>query len=281
MILLFVDSIFEMKKYSFKKIKTAMRNMPYKPLLHIIPALVMIAVCSGTPGHQEANDSSYASSSGVGSDMYYEYAIKSTGRKTNFNSYMKLYLSSKGNVRMEMGRPVPGADGKGLLANLVVIGNSDKPNETITIDDDKKTYTINHIDADSINNPLKKESVATKIGEEKLLGYNSVHARVISNSSLGSFYKSVDTTDIWRSNDIPVQEKFKSLLKRFESKNGSFMYSTEIAGQLKQMGCDGFMMKFQMRTKDNTMTDELVKVEHRDLPSGLFQIPVGYKEEKE
>ncbi len=255
--------------------------MPYKPLLHIIPAIVLIVSCSGTPSHQEANDSSYSSTSGIGGDMYYEYAIKSTGKKTNFNSYMKLYLSSKGNVRMEIGRPIPTADGKGRLADLVVIGNSDKPNETITIDDDKKTYTINHIDADSINNPLKTQSVATKIGEEKLLGYNSVHARIISNKSLGSFYKSIDTTDIWRSNDIPVQEKFKSLLKRFESKNGSFMYSTEIAGQLKQMGCDGFMMKFQMRSKDYTMTDELVKAEHTDLSSGLFQVPAGYKEDKD
>ena len=255
--------------------------MPNKAFLNIAPALVLILSCSGTPGHNGTSDSLDATTFSTGSDMYYEYAIKSTGEKTNFNSYMKLYLSSKGNVRMEMSRPIPTADGKGLLANLIVIGSSDKPNETITIDDDKKTYTINHIDADSIKNPLKTQSVATKIGEEKLLGYNCVHARVISNNSLGSFYKSIDTTDIWRSNDIPVQEKFKALLKRFESKNGSFMYSTVIAGQLKQMGCDGFMMKLQMRSKDYTMTDELVKVEHRDLSSSLFQVPAGYKEEKE
>lgn len=258
-----------------------MKNIPYNPLLHIIPALVLAVACSGTPGHHGTTDSMDATSFSTGSDMYYEYRITSIGEKINMNSSMKLYLSSKGNVRMEMSRPVAGADGKGLLANLVVIGSSDKPNETITIDDDKKTYTINHIDADSIKNPFKTQSVATKIGEEKLLGYNCVHARVISNNSLGSFYKSIDTTDIWRSNDIPVQEKFKALLKRFESKNGSFLYSTEIAGQLKQMGCDGFMMKLQMRDTHYTMTDELVKAEHRDLPSGLFQVPAGYKEEKD
>ena len=164
-----------------------MRNIKYKLLLHIIPTLVLTVACSGTPGKQSANDSSYSATSVFGGDMYYEYAIKTIGEKTNFNSFMKLYLSSKGNVRMEMSRPIPTADGKGKLANLIVIGNSDKPNETITIDDDKKTYTINHIDSDSIKSPLKMQSVATKIGEEKLIGYNSVHARIVSNNSLGSF----------------------------------------------------------------------------------------------
>ena len=259
-----------------------MKNIPHNPLLHIIPALVLIVACSAKQRNNEATDSSNAATSSTGgNDMYYEYAIKSTGEKTDLNSYMKLYLSSKGNVRMEMGRPIPTAGGKTLLSNIVVIGSSDKPNETISIDDDKKTYTINHIDADSIKNPLKTQSVATKIGGEKLLGYNCVHARVISNNSLGSFYKSIDTTDIWRSNDIPVQEKFKALLKRFESRNGSFMYSTDIASQLKQMGCDGFMMKLQMRGKNFSMTDELIKAEHKDFPASLFQIPAGYKEDKD
>jgi hypothetical protein len=212
--------------------------------------------------------------------MYYEYRITSLGEKSNRVSTIKLYLSSAGNARTEMDIPLAATNGK-AVSPVVTIGNPDKPNESISIDEDKKTYTVNHINIDSIQYPGKIQSVVTKIGEEKLLGYNCVHARVISNKSLGSFYQTTDTVDIWRSNDIPLQEKFRSLLKRFDSREGSFMYSRDIVGQLKQMGCDGFMMKMQMHDKRFKMTDELVKAEPRDLPASLFQVPAGYKEVKE
>ena len=46
------------------------------------------------------------------------------------------------------------------------------------------------------------------------------------------------------------------------------------------MGCEGFMVKLTMNGNDVSMVLQLTKVEHRNLPSDIFQIPAGYKEDK-
>ncbi len=240
-----------------------------------VSAFILMA-CANSSAKNEYKD---GVSLATGSDMYYEYAITSTGKNINLKGYTKMYVSSKGDARVEMKMLNSAVQGK-ISSPMVIIGSINKPNESISIDDDKKTYTINHIDRDSLKSPEKMQSVVTKMGEEKLLGFNCVHARIISNKRLGSFYKNTDTFDIWRSNDIPVQEKFIELMKRFESQTGNFMYSTDVVTQLKQMGCDGFMVKLKMRMKNVSMTDELTKAEHKDFPAGIFKIPAGYKEIK-
>src|SRR4029077_1290389 len=105
-----------------------------------------LTACSGATGNGSKND---PSTSGPGSDMYYEYTITSKGKNININGYTNLYLSSAGDARSEMDmsnsaqkiKPSP---------PIVLIGHSDKPTESILIDDDKKTYTINHFSPDSL-----------------------------------------------------------------------------------------------------------------------------------
>jgi hypothetical protein len=53
-----------------------------------------------------------------------------------------------------------------------------------------------------------------------------------------------------------------------------------VADKLKQMGCEGFMVKLQMKTKNTLMATELTKVENITIPAGMFEIPGGYKEDK-
>ena len=113
------------------------------------------------------------------------------------------------------------------------------------------------------------------------MGYNSVHAKVISNKKIGNYYNATDTINVWRSKDVPMQANVKELISQFESRTGSYMYSKETAAKLKEMGCEGFLVKLTMNGKSVSMVMELTKAEHRNLPASMFQIPAGYKETKE
>jgi hypothetical protein len=243
----------------------------------LFSGLILLA-CSGTTANKSDDVSDPAGDSGAGKDMFYEYASTSTGKNLSIRTDMKMYVSSNGGMRVEMNmqnsamqRKVPGT--------MIIIGHPDKPNESISIDDAAKTYSINHFTDNDFNTGEKIRSTATKIGEEKILGFNSVHARIISNKSSGNFYSDIDTVDLWRSNDVPLPASVKDLIDKFNSK-GMAMYSADIANQLKQMGCEGFMTKMEIHGKRSSMTEVLVKAEHRDLPASMFQIPAGYKETK-
>jgi len=190
-----------------------------------------------------------------------------------------MYVSSNGSMRVEMdmqNSAMPGKDS----GPMVIIGHSDKPNESISIDDATKTYSVNHFDDKDINTGEKIKSTATRMGEERIFGFNSVHARIISDKSIGSLYPDVDTVDLWRSNDVPMVASVKELFEKFNSK-GMALYSADVANQLKQMGCEGFITKMEIHSKRSSTTEMLVKAEHRDLPASMFQVPSGYKETKD
>ncbi len=239
-------------------------------------------VCFGpTKANSDKDSSSNISSaapSGSGSDMYYEYNSTTVGKDMSIKTVIKMYVSSSGSMRVEMNVENSAMKGKNSRS-MIIIGHSDKPNESISIDDAAKTYTINHFTENDFNTGEKITSTATKIGEEKILGFNSVHARIISKKSIGSLYSDVDTVDLWRSNNVPMQASVKELFDKFNSK-GMAMYSADVANQLKQMGCEGFMTKMEMHSKRSSTTEILVKAESRDLPASMFQIPAGYTEVK-
>ncbi|MFS8083794.1 MAG: DUF4412 domain-containing protein, partial [Ginsengibacter sp.] len=161
---------------------------------------------------------------------------------------------------------------------MILIGKGDKPTESISIDDSAKSYTINQIDTGKIgNSEMKINSTATKIGNETIMGFNCVHARVIANKSMGKFYNSSDTVDLWKSNDVPIEPSVKIKLDKM---GGTGLYSAETAQQLKDMGCSGMTVKMTSNSDHNKMTVQLTKVERKDLPASMFEIPAGYKEEK-
>ena len=99
--------------------------------------------------------------------------------------------------------------------------------ESISIDNEKKTYTVNHINPADLNTGEKMQSTVTKVGEEKILGFNCVHARIISKKTLGNFYLQADTVDLWKSHDVPMQSNVKELFNQFESRTRNTMYSRE------------------------------------------------------
>lgn len=253
-----------------------------KTIASAIFSTAVLLACNGNNSTNAsvggATDSSPAST-GSGKDMYYEYTLTAGSKNMTIKTDTKMYVSSNGSMRVEMDMENSAMKGKGPVT-MVTIGHSDKPNESISIDDAAKTYSVNHFKDSDFNTGEKTKSTATKIGEEKILGFNSVHARIISNKSIGNFYSDIDTLDLWRSNDVPMVASVKELFEKFNSK-GMALYSADVANQLKQMGCEGFMTKMEIHSKRSSTTEVLVKVEHRDVPASMFQIPSGYKETKD
>lgn len=236
--------------------------------------------CSGSDARNTGKDSSsIVDADASGDDMFYELTSVSTGKNINTKMVMAMYVSSKGDMRVEMHSDMSFKGYKSPIP-MVLIGHSNKPDESIIIDDSAKTYMIHHIDTADLNAGIKTESAVAKVGEEKVFGYDCVHAKIISNKKIGNFYNETDTINVWRSKDVPMQSNVKELFTRFESRTGSYMYSKETAAKLKDMGCEGFLVKLTMNGKNVTMVMQLTKAEHRNLPASMFQIPAGYKEIK-
>ena len=250
----------------------------------ILVSACLLVACSGNSTTKSNNGdpsgSPTLSVSGSGSDMFYEYKLTTQGKNMSIQTDTKMYISAKGDMRTEMHmsnslNPHSGS------SPIIAIGHEDKPDESISIDDSAKTFSIIHFKSGDINTGEKIKTISvTKVGEEKILGYNSVHARVIVNKSIFSDYSSVDTFDIWRSNDVPVLASIKELFDKYEAKTWNTMYPADVAAQLKQMGCDGFMTKMEIHSKGSSTVEELVKVEHQDLPASMFEISADYKEDK-
>lgn len=243
----------------------------------MLSAFMLFSCNNNGSANGSANTSTSSGASGSGDDYYYESTITSTGKDMTMNELIKMYVSAKGDMRTEADIKTS-MNGNKVTAPMILIGKADKPTESISIDDSAKSYTINQIDTGkNENDEMKITSNATKIGNEKIMGFDCVHARVISNKSMGSFYKSIDTVDIWKSNDVPIAGSVKDKLDKM---GGNGLYSAETAQQLKDMGCSGMTVKMTSNSEKNKMTVQLTKVERKDLPASLFEIPAGYKEEK-
>lgn len=271
-----------MQSIIFKKEKIKfMKNV--KLLSLVILPIVFLFACSGNTTANTNKDStsiiSASAPSGSGDDLYYEYNSETVGKNMSIKTVMKMYVSSKGDMRSEMST-VSSLNGNKITAPIIIIAHSNKPDESIIIDDSAKTYSINNINRNALDMKEKIKSTVAKVGEDKILGFNCVHAKIISKNSIGSFYSIVDTVDMWRSNEVPMQSTFKDLMNQFESRTGNFMYSKEVTDQLKQMGCEGFMVKMEMGSKNVSMVMQLTKVEHKDFLASIFEIPAGYKEVK-
>ncbi len=252
----------------------------------IVFSICILISCTGNTTASAGKDSttnpssitSTSASPGSGDDMYYELTTASAGKKFTMNGVTKMFVSAKGDMRVEMNF-TNSLSGKSS-APMVIIGHSNKPNESISIDGSAKTYSVNHIDPDDIKTGEKIQSNAEKIGEEKIMGFNCVHVKIVSTKTLGSFYSNTDTIDLWRSNEVPMQASVKDLMNKFQSRTGNFMYSPQTEDQLKQMRCEGFMVKMEMKSKDANMIMQLTKVNHTTFPENMFEIPAGYKEDK-
>ncbi len=246
----------------------------------LLTTAVAASSCSNNSGAGAGNAAAAtdASVGGSGSDVYYEYTTHSTGTHMTIDGSSKLWISAAGKMRRETLMSNPANQGKNTA--IVLIADAARPGETISIDDSARKWSVNHVDSAGLSNDvMKKESSVSKIGEEKILGFTCVHARIITHKSMGSFINETDTIDLWKSDEVPVPTVFKSISDRLDIGMG-ILFAKEVPAQLKQMGCDGFLVRMDMHGKDVTSKTELTKVERKDLPGSLFSTPAGYKEDK-
>jgi hypothetical protein len=248
--------------------------------------VAVLLACSNNNAATGPNGSASAdaSTTGTGADMYYEYTTTTVGKTMNMSGYMKLYISAGGGVRSEMDMSNPAVK-KDNSRPIVLIASKDKPNQSISIDDAQKTYTINSIDTSGSasgagDDPFKLASTVTKIGEDKIMGFNSVHARIVSTKHMGALGNMTDTIDLWNSPDVPLAPFFRHYMDKNMSRSWTALMTLAAADQLKQMGCTGFMLKMETGSKDAGMRMELTKIQKGDFPTSMFEIPAGYKEDK-
>jgi hypothetical protein len=172
---------------------------------------------------------------------------------------MKIFYSSPGS-RMEMNMVVPQMPGGGFSKTTLV--KSDKPGTVYTLDDKNKTYTSTEV---VTSGAAATDNITVKvIGKEKVASYNCTHVMVT---------KGTEASEYWTTKEIADLEKYSKY-----NRSNRFTGSDAEQAALAKNGADGFIIK--SITKDQRggdMTMELVKLEKKDLPATLFEIPADYK----
>jgi predicted small secreted protein len=258
---------------------TFFNQQQMKKILNIIGLLacgaMVLTSCNNSNASGNSN-SGGSSVSGSGSDTYLEMTNDTKSAQINLHIIFKAYISHGGKARMEMYQIV---NDKPSL-ETVGLSSVDNPGQSTIIDETDKTYSINHLDTTS-ETAAHTKYTATKIGDEKIMDFDCVHARVIATQNYGgaaSFMNSVDTTDLWLSKDVPMAAAAMDFMKKSMQRSMGFLFNAGIANQLKQMGCEGFMVKSTIRSKKSSSVTQLTKLSKDNFSASMFEIPAGYKQ---
>ncbi|MBS1915092.1 MAG: DUF4412 domain-containing protein [Bacteroidetes bacterium] len=151
-------------------------------------------------------------------------------------------------------------------------------NDTYTrtiINDDHQVYTEEKA-KEFIDEPNYKVTgiTVTKAGEEKLHGFNCVHAKITGTSVFMHQTMKIDM-DIWRSMETPGAALLESTVQTIISP-----FTTEIENKLQQINCKGAIIKAVMDDAGSNVTKELYSITKKNIPDSVFDIPAGYKEDK-
>jgi hypothetical protein len=111
-------------------------------------------------------------------------------------------------------------------------------------EDDQKNYTV------------------SKMGEEKINGYNCTRAMITDGT---------DSYEVWNTKDIADFEKYNAAIR-----NNKRMSSEKRQEALRNADCEGFPVRTIHRSADGDMTVELVKLEKKTFTKSDFEIPAGY-----
>ena len=229
--------------------------------------------------YSKSSEGNVAVTSGSGKDTYIEMTGNTKGDKMEMQTLTKIFLADNGKVRMEMDLL---RDGK-YTTEMVSVGDANNPSQNMLIGDSAKTYTINHVDSADLNagDGSNTKFAVSKGGQEQIAGFNCTHVRIIANkkySGPASFMNSIDTTDLWLSTDVPIPPAEKKYMEMSTAKMSGVLFNADVANQLKQMGCEGFVVKLDMNSKDVASTNQITKVTRQDFPAAMFEVPPGYKQ---
>jgi hypothetical protein len=154
-----------------------------------------------------------------------------------------------------------------LGTRMQVLGHAGMPRYSVRVFPDSKTFVFNIIDTAAINSGGGMVYQVTKVGNERVLGYNCIHSRM---TIYPAGVKSGGTTeDIWTSVDVPGYADFRNLALNQN-------VTPKMMQALEQAGCGGSFVKAQMQSKIISMDMQLIAAERKNFPAAMFQIPPGY-----
>ena len=162
--------------------------------------------------------------------------------------------------KTEFNMVVPQMPGGGI--HMVNMTMSDHPDLIYSINDNSKSYTESK--KTDVAQEDKREYTVKKIGEEKVNGYNCIHALVTEGAQ---------TSDMWTTKDVPEYNKHAGAFA-----SNKRMGSPKRDKALKDAGCDGLPVKIinKGNEREGDVTMELVKLEKTTYAKSDFEIPAGY-----
>lgn len=150
----------------------------------------------------------------------------------------------------------------------VTLCKAETPDLLYKINDQAKTYFEIDLSPTAPKPPEKSDAEpyqVKRLGEEKLLGYNTLHLLIT--------YKNT-SNELWATKELLDAATFNKLLSR-SGRNGAEERMTKA---LKDAGVDGMPLKSILTSEDGSKTTmEVVKIEKKTLPGWTFEIPAGYE----
>ena len=185
--------------------------------------------------------------------------FKLTSSKGTTGTILTKYSEYGSKVSMNM--VIPQMPGGGI--QMVSLMQKDKPDVTYTLNETSKTYTERK-KGESKDITDNNTYTVKKIGDEKVNGYNCIHA-IVSQGK--------ETYDVWNTKDIADYSKYSEAMNSNEK-----MGSSKRQQALKDAGCDGFPVKtvHKGNEREGEMTMELVKMEKKSFSKSDFEIPADY-----
>lgn len=171
---------------------------------------------------------------------------------------------SKAGTRSEMNSQI-----QGMGMNMVMLLKNDNPDLMYRINEANKTYTevdLAKLRAMAPSGQALPEEIVTvkKLGEEKILGYNTQHVLVTQNGT---------PIEMWTAKDFLDYATYSKLqARRGRPGSGEAMLKA-----LKDAGAEGMPLKSISNSPDGGKAImEVVKAEKKSLPASTFEIPAGY-----
>lgn len=250
---------------------------------NFIVALALLFLCSfvscsnssNSEGHTESQEASNTErSSGEDVTLVYQVQYKGEEGLTSAGS-IKIYFSD-GAVRSEMDMHIMGQSMK-----MTMLGNASTPNETLILNDEKKTYSKMNIPGMADNEMVKKMQDMQKdslivVGEEQINGYACTQVNIVTSTEIPSALGDIigddgkTTTQYWLTKDIPGYERYQRLL---ESSPELFSGST---ADIYRYGIP--VKQVTLESGEITMIMAIESLEQQDIPDSKFEIPDDYKE---
>jgi hypothetical protein len=174
---------------------------------------------------------------------------------------MKLFVSKAG-IRHETSLPAAVTGGK-----MVMLFRNDTPDKMYMIFDAKKTYSVIDLGAlkETAEN-IQSETPVTvkKLGQEKILGYDTQHVQINYEGS---------QTELWTSKELLDFSAYHKLEQRRGGRSSGGAYLKA----LRESGADGFPLRSVFAGEGGSKAVmEVVKINKQALPAALFEIPKDY-----